>query len=157
MPYETTDFAYWFLNHKVVNGLDWMLLVSRSPFLFNNIYFCICLCVFIYNTLSTYVCFLSWVSCYFVMRKLSLTSLVSEMTNYNEVDDSQYKLYICICFFHMLKIKYLGIKWSQRHQIRPKNKMKNYETANGNFISLATLISGCFRPANFGRWQMEEI
>ena len=109
-----------------------------------NICLCICVYVSIYNIHSTYVCFLSWVSSYFVMQKLSLTSIISEMTNYNEVDDSQYNLYICIWLFQMLKIKYLDMKWFQRHQIRTENKMKNYETMNGNFISLAALISWCF-------------
>ena len=107
---------------------------------------CLCICVYVsfYNIHSTYVCFLSWVSSYFVMQKLSLTSIISEMTNYNEVDDSQYNLYICIWLFQMLKIKYLDMKWFQRHQIRTENKMKNYETMNGNFISLAALISRWF-------------
>ena len=92
--------------------------------------------VSIYNIHSTYAWCLSWVSSYFVMQKLSLTSLISEMTNYNEVDDSQYNLYICIWLFQMLKIKYLGMKWLWRHHIKTKNKMKNYEVMNSNFISL---------------------
>ena len=102
-------------------------------------------CVFflyvsIYNIRSTYVCFISWVSCYIVMRKLSLTFLVYEMTNYNEVDDSQYNFYICLWFFQILKIKYFS--------------MKCFKRPNGNFIQLTTLILGCFVVDLKIRWKI---
>lgn len=68
--------------------------VSRHPLPFNTmiVYLSLCVSQSIYiKPAYLYVLFLI-VSFHFVMWKLSLTSLVSEITNCNQVDDSQYNL-----------------------------------------------------------------